>query len=150
LDVGRWFGPDFADERAPALSDAIDLARGRIQLNIELKLYGDDRGLAREVGRILRETQFEDDCIVTSFHQPALRELRSSNPSVRSGPIIAAAVGDVTRLEGEVLSIRADWLTDTVLRSARRRGQEVHVWTVNDERQMVRLMMRGVDNILTS
>ncbi len=150
LDVGRWFNSDFAGELAPTLTDVIDLARGRIRLNIELKIYGDDRGLARHVGQILRETQFEHECIVTSFHQPALRELRGSNPAVRTGPIIAAAVGDITRLEGEVLSVRADWLTDSVLRSARRRGQEVHVWTVNDERQMVRLMMRGVDNILTS
>ena len=77
-------------------------------------------------------------------------EVRRSNSDVRTGVIIATAVGDVTRLEGEVLSVRADWLTDPVLRSAHKRGQEVHVWTVNDERQMVRLMMRGVDNILTS
>jgi len=150
VDVGRWFSADFAGERIPTLAEAIDLARGRIKLNIELKFYGADRGLARRVSQILHEAKFEDECIVTSFNHPALLELRQGNSAVRTGVIIATAVGDVTRLEGEVLSVRADWLSENLLRSARKRGLEVHVWTVNDERQMVRLMMRGVDNILTS
>lgn len=150
LEVGSWFSPAFVAERVPTLSEAIELARGRIKLNIELKFYGDDRGLARKVSQILREATFEGDCIVTSFNQQALLDVRRANSSVRTGVIIATAVGDVTRLEGEVLSVRADWLSDSMMRSAKRRGREVHVWTVNDERQMVRLMMRGVDNILTS
>jgi len=150
LDAGSWFSSNFAEERIPTLLEIIDLSRGQIKLNIELKTSGSDPRLAREVSRILRETKFENDCIVTSFNHNALLDVRRSNPNIRTGIIIATAVGDVTRLESEVLSIRADWLTDTLLRSARRRGLEVHVWTVNDERQMVRLMMRGVDNILTS
>jgi glycerophosphoryl diester phosphodiesterase len=48
-----------------------------------------------------------------------------------------------------VLSVRAEALSDEVLREAHRRGKEVHVWTVNDARQMARLMKRGVDNIIT-
>ena len=52
-------------------------------------------------------------------------------------------------MEVEALSVRADWLSDGVLRAAHRRGQEVHVWTVNDAPQMSRLMKRGVDNVIT-
>jgi len=150
LDVGRWFGPSFVGERAPLLAEVIDLSRGRIRLNIEMKVNGSDEELARKVGQIIGEKRFEEDCIVTSFNHNALLEIRRMNSGIRTGVIIAAAVGDVTRLEGEVLSIRADWLTESILRQAHRRGQEVHVWTVNDERQMSRLMLRGVDNILTS
>jgi glycerophosphoryl diester phosphodiesterase len=55
----------------------------------------------------------------------------------------------VSRLEVEALSVRADFLSDDLLRAAHRRGREVHVWTVNDARRMTRLMKRGVDNIIT-
>jgi glycerophosphoryl diester phosphodiesterase len=36
LDAGSWFSPDFADERIATLEQALDVARGRIGLNIEL------------------------------------------------------------------------------------------------------------------
>jgi glycerophosphoryl diester phosphodiesterase len=57
---------------------------------------------------------------------------------------------DVSRLEVNVLSVRADWVTGDLLRAAHRRGQEVHVGTVNDARQMAQLIKRGVDNIITT
>jgi glycerophosphoryl diester phosphodiesterase len=38
---------------------------------------------------------------------------------------------------------------ERVQRAAHRRGQEVHVWMVNDVRRMAQLMQRGVDNIIT-
>lgn len=41
-------------------------------------------------------------------------------------------------------------LTDSLLKDAHRRGREVHVWTVNDPRQMAWQIKQGVDNILTS
>src|SRR5262249_36584827 len=43
-----------------------------------------------------------------------------------------------------------DFLSDELLRTAHRRGMEVHVWTVNDAGQMTRQIKRGVDNIITS
>jgi glycerophosphoryl diester phosphodiesterase len=52
-------------------------------------------------------------------------------------------------LEIDALSIWASGLSDEVLRDAHRLGREIHVWTVNDARQMARLIKRGVDNILT-
>jgi len=150
LDAGGWFAPAFAGERVPTLEEVIDLARGRIKLNIELKFYGPDRRLAREVARVVTERGFVADCLVTSFEHGALLDVKGFNPAIRTGLIVAAAVGDVTGLEGDALSVRADGLTDDVLRRAHRRGQEVHAWTVNDERQAVRLVKRGVDNIITS
>src|SRR5262249_17547988 len=72
------------------------------------------------------------------------------NPRLRTGLIVAHALGDVSRVEVDALSVRADFLSAELLRAARRRGREVHVWTVNDPGEMTRLMKRGVDNLLTS
>jgi glycerophosphoryl diester phosphodiesterase len=150
LDVGSWFDPAFAGEPVPTLAEVINLARGRIKLNLELKFFGLDRRLAAQVARLVREQEFESDCLVTSLDYDALLEVKRNNPRLRTGLIVAHSLGDVSRLEVEVLSIRWDWLTDDLLRAAYRRGQEVHVWTVNDPSQMARLTKRGVDNIITS
>jgi glycerophosphoryl diester phosphodiesterase len=149
LDVGSWFGPAFIGERVPTLAEVINLSRGRIKLNIELKFNGPDRRLAGEVVRLIREQSAEADCLVTTFNYDAILEMKRHDPRLRTGLIVAFALGDVSRLEVEALSVRADWLSDGVLRAAHRRGQEVHVWTVNDASQMNRLMKRGVDNVIT-
>lgn len=37
LDAGSWFSDEFSAERIPLLEDAIELVRGKMLLNIELK-----------------------------------------------------------------------------------------------------------------
>jgi glycerophosphoryl diester phosphodiesterase len=150
LDVGSWFDRSFAGERVPTLAEVIELSRGRVRLNIELKFFGPDRRLARAVTRLVRELNFESECLITSFNYDALPEVRRDSPRLRTGLIVAKSLGDVSQLEVEALSIRAGALTDRMLRAAHRQGMEVHVWTVNDAREMARLIQRGVDNILTS
>jgi glycerophosphoryl diester phosphodiesterase len=149
LDVGSGFAPEFAGERVPTLAEVIDLCRGKIRLNIELKFFGPDRRLAEAVADIVREQDFESECLITSLNYDALLEVKRHNPHLRTGLIVAHALGDLSRLEVDALSVRADFLSDELLRAAHRLGQEVHVWTVDDAGQMIRLMKRGVDNIIT-
>jgi glycerophosphoryl diester phosphodiesterase len=149
LEVGSWFDSSFAGEPVPTLAEVIGLCRGRIKLNIELKFYGPDRRLAGEVARLVREQDFESDSLVTSMNYDALPEAKRVNPHLRTGLIVAFALGDVSRLEVEALSVRADWLSDELLYAAHRHGQEVHVWTVNEAGPMARLIKRGADNIIT-
>ena len=37
LDAGAWRGPEFAGEAIPSLVEVLDLTRGRVPLNIDLK-----------------------------------------------------------------------------------------------------------------
>jgi glycerophosphoryl diester phosphodiesterase len=150
LDVGSWFDRGFAGERVPTLEQVIRLARGRIKLNIELKFFGPDRRLAREVVRIVREQNFESACLITSFNYDALLEVKRHGPHLRTGLVVAHSLGDVSRLEVDALSVRADYLSDGLIRAAHRLGREVHVWTVNDPGDMTRLIKRGADNLITS
>jgi len=150
LDVGSWFDPAFAGERVPTLTEVIDMCRGKIRLNIELKFFGPDRRLVKEVVDIVRQQQFESDCLITSLNYDALVEVKKREPRLRTGVIVAHALGDINLLEVDALSVRADFLTDQLMHSAHRDGKEVHVWTVNEARQMFALMKRGVDNIITS
>lgn len=150
LDVGSWFDPAFAGERVPTLVEVIRLARGRIRMNVELKFFGPDRRLAEAVAGIVRDEHFESECLVTSFEYDALEEVKRRVPGVRTGLIVAHALGDISRLDVDVFNVRADHLSDDLIREAHRRGRQVHVWTVNDPGEMIRFMKRGVDNILTS
>lgn len=151
LDVGAKFDPKFAGERLPTLKEAIDLARGKIKLNIELKYYGQgDPRLASDVARLLREEKLDKDCFVASLNYASLEEARNEWPALRTAAIVSARVGDPTRLDVDYLSMNAKLVNLRLLRAAHRRGKQVLVWTIDDPRLATRLMDLGVDNVITN
>jgi glycerophosphoryl diester phosphodiesterase len=150
LDVGSWFAPAFAGERVPTLVEVIQLCRGKIRLNIEIKVFSPPQLLIQKVADIVREQNFESECLITSLDADTLRQVQQINPRLKTGLTVAQALGNIHRLEFDALSVRADFLTDDTLRAAHALGREVHVWTVNDPRQMFTVIKRGVDNIITS
>ena len=128
----------------------IALARGKIKVQIELKFYGKDRKLAGDVARLVERERFESQCVVSSLNYDALLEARRVNPRLSTAAIVTVAIGDIDRLEVDALSVNARKLTNRLIRAARARNKDVYAWTVDDPRQMVTLMERGVSNIVTN
>ena len=60
-----------------------------------------------------------------------------------------STIGEPDRRDYDILSIRASALTPEQVVRAHRLGYEVHAWTVNDRREMSRLIDMGVDVIIT-
>lgn len=54
-DAGSWYGPAFRNEPLPTLSDALEFARGRIGVYIEIKDSADDSELELRVARLAEE-----------------------------------------------------------------------------------------------
>jgi glycerophosphoryl diester phosphodiesterase len=149
IDVGRRFSPDFAGEHVPLLASVIDLVRGRMRLNIELKYNGPDPGLAAAVVEVLRSRDFLDQVVITSLSAAALKQVKAIEPRLRTGLIVTADVGDVVRADADFLSLNSARATTAVLRRAHADGKQVHVWTVNRAEVMLRMIERGVDNLIT-
>jgi glycerophosphoryl diester phosphodiesterase len=149
LDVGSWFAPEFKGESIPTLQQLIDLADDKIKLNIELKFNGHDERLVERVVEIIADNRFEDRCVVSSLDYGALLQVKRLNGALPVGHIVSVAVGDVTKLQADFLSVETKQVTETLLRSARKEGMGVHVWTVNDPNTMVSMIEKGVQNIIT-
>jgi len=149
LDFGSWFSPEFAGERIPTLIEAIELADQRIGLNIEIKLNGHERNLVESVVRIIEETGFESQCIVTSLSRGALDEVERLNPRLGRGYIVYQTMGRIERIDTGHVMLEATLATPLALMAAHDAGKEVHVWTVNDATRMSFMIDRGVDGILT-
>lgn len=149
LDAGSWFSDAFADERIPTLAQTIDLAKDQIRLNIELKYNGHDQDLAGRVARLVKIRTFEDRCIITSLDYKGLMAVRAIDADLRLGLIVTVAMGDVSKLQVDLLSVNREQATPAQVRTNRSAGLETHVWTVNDREDMVRMIERGVDNVIT-
>ncbi len=150
LDLGRRSGPEFAGERIPTLAEVIALARGQIKLQIELKYYGKDRGLARKVAELIGRERFEDQCEVTSLDHDGLMKAKQANPRLKVVALVTYALGDPGRLDVDGLSVNTEVLTDRLVRATKRRGLALYAWTVEDPRAMVRLIERGVGGLVTN
>jgi glycerophosphoryl diester phosphodiesterase len=149
IDIGSWFSHHFGNERISTLEEAIDFARGRIKLNIELKYNRPDPGLANEVVRIIREKGFLAECVVSSLDSQALKSLKERLPEVKAGLIVFRALGNLSQTEWDFVSIHAGRATRSLVKNAHRSGKEVHVWTVNDFHNALSMIELGVDNIIT-
>ncbi len=149
LDVGEWFSEKFKGEPLPTLDEVIDLVRGKMKLNIELKFGPDRKGLNHGVGDLIQEKKYASECVVTSLDYEGLKEFKALAPEVLTGLIVTSAVGDISRAEVDFLSLNASQVNRSMLSAAEAQGKEVHVWTVNDPVQMQIMIDLGVDNILT-
>ncbi len=149
IDIGSRFAPTFAGEPPPLLGEVIDLVRGRMGLNIELKYNVPDAELAAAVVTLLRRENFLDRAVITSLDYEALKQVKRLEPRLRTGHIVTAAVGDIVRTEADFISMNAARVTARLLRRAHDAGKEVHVWTVNAPEAMLRMIELGVDNIIT-
>jgi glycerophosphoryl diester phosphodiesterase len=107
IDVGSWFSPEFSSERIPTLQEIIDLSRGRIKLNIELKYTWPDPTLMSKVVDIIRQNDFSSDCVVSSLNFSAVTEIKRSIPELITGFIVFKAAGNLSRLEADFFSISA-------------------------------------------
>ena len=149
IDAGSWFSPEFEGERIPSLAEVIAEARGRIKLNIELKSEDDHRRLAREVVETVRREGFHSQCVITSLDYEGLLEVKRLDTELKTGFIAARAVGNITDLDADFLSVNSVLVNTELLTAAKRARKDIHVWTVNDPRQMSAMIDRGVKNIIT-
>jgi glycerophosphoryl diester phosphodiesterase len=149
IDFGSWFAPEFRDERIPTLQEAIDLARGRIKLNIELKFTWSDPTLVEKVGNIIRQNGFSSDCVVSSLNFKAVTQIKQAFSELPTGFIVFKAAGNLARMEADFMSINAAKATPRLVRRLHHHGRAVHVWTVNDFNNVISMLEVGVDNIIT-
>jgi glycerophosphoryl diester phosphodiesterase len=149
IDIGRKRDATFAGEHPPTLEEVIDVVRGRMKINIELKYNVPDPELVPAVIDLLRREDFLDQVVITSLDYAALKQVESIEPRLVTGHIVTAAIGNVVRTEADFVSLNAARATPSLVRRAHAAGKDVHVWTVNQPEVMLRMIERGVDNIIT-
>jgi glycerophosphoryl diester phosphodiesterase len=87
FDAGSWKDPFYAGERIPTLEEALDLAEGRGELNLEIKVNGRSASSIRRLIAIAVEKiearRAGDRVIFSSFDFEALQEVRRIDPDLR-------------------------------------------------------------------
>ena len=155
IDVG--FGEGF-----PTLVEALEAFPGA-KFNIDLKVPE----VIDPFVDVVSQMNAHDRLLVASFDEASRARAVSKLPGVvssaTSGHIIEGRLRSWLGLSGatwtmppEIRALQvppAHWgmalVTPSLVRMAHQKGLEVHVWTINDARDMERLLEMGVDGIVT-
>ncbi|MGL5223450.1 MAG: glycerophosphodiester phosphodiesterase, partial [Plesiomonas shigelloides] len=148
-DAGAWHSEAFRGEPVPTLRQMLDEARGRIGLNIELKYNRPDPTLAAAVVAMLQKEGMTQQVVITSLEAKAIEEVRKLDPSIRTGLIVTQSIGDPIKADTQFLAVNQSVANEKFIARAHKGGKQVHVWTVNNPRQMIRMLALGADVLIT-
>ena len=90
LDAGSWFDPRFADERLPTLDQVLELAYGKIMVNIEIKPEAVESepppdAVERQVVDRVRRHGMRDAVLISSFAWPVLQRIHDIDATIALG-----------------------------------------------------------------
>ncbi|KGE16455.1 glycerophosphodiester phosphodiesterase [Paenibacillus wynnii] len=144
LDAGSWKGRAFRGEKMPSLEEVLDLSKGRLHLNIELKTVGNVYpGIEKAVINLISSKGMRDEVVLTSFEAGALQRVKEVDPRVSTGLIFDSRSGDPARLVHELgcsfLSISFERLNPNLAKLLTEQGVKVMAWTVDKAKEMRRL-----------
>ena len=157
LDAGSWFAPQFAGEKVPTLGEVLDTTKGQILLNVEIKTEAVDRGISDKVAAAIKERGMTDQVIVSSFSPTALEQMHAVAPEIRTAVLYNKElqrgqdpVEIVSGLGASAFNIRGSRLKAKMLRSCRKHGIPVGVYTVDKPKKMRRWVKKEIAAIFTN
>lgn len=150
MEVGSHFNPVFEGEKIPTLQEVIEACRGKIRLNIEIKSNKHNQDIVEKVVDLIRQEQYETNCIVTSMDYKFLKQIKELYPEVVTGYTLNMEYGEIEKLEAvDVYSIKYTYLTRELVDRIHTMGRQVYAWTANSRRAIRWAIDTGVDNIIT-
>lgn len=144
--------------RVPELLEVLELCRGRIKLDIELK----ESGYEKRVVSMVKEMYGYGEFSIKSFKDRVSYNVKSVDSRVRTGLLVGRKNASFGERLNEYFPKRrmkacgADFIspnyilcTRAFIHRMKKDGILVYAWTVNDEKVMNRLIGKGVDAIIT-
>jgi glycerophosphoryl diester phosphodiesterase len=149
IDVGSWFDPKFIDQRVPTLAEVLEASKNKARVIIELKYYGHDRQLEQRVVDIVEATEMTPNIAIMSLEYSGIRKIRALRPTWTIGLLSATAIGDLTKFDTDFLAASEGMVNSRFVRDAHDAGKQVFVWTINDPISLLRMIVYGVDGVIT-
>ena len=155
LDAGSYAGAAFTGERIPTLEETLVEVGDKLLVDIELKYPTlETTRLEAQVIEVIRRRGMQKRVWLSSFKPYALHTARRWGPEIPCGllygPLSLTSLLLAPITPHEALHPYAGLVGERLMWWARRRGQRVIAWTVDDPDQARQLAAWGVDAIITN
>ena len=144
-DAGGRRGAAFRGERVPTLEEVLDVARGRLLVDIELKVTA----IESQVVEMLARAGMTARALITSFLEDALIAMRELDRGVALGLLQQwPDTSRVTDLGTDVYLPHVRALSAEMVQFCRTRGVRVIPWTVRSEEDARVALRHGADGLI--
>ncbi|MBJ7932038.1 MULTISPECIES: glycerophosphoryl diester phosphodiesterase membrane domain-containing protein [Bacillus cereus group] len=131
------------------LDEIIKLAKGKIKLNIEVKLHGGEKDFVNKVLKAIKDNEFEKQCVIQTLHYPLIKEFKRANSDIRVGYILYASRANLKNVKADFYVAEEYMLNKKLVKEARKLNKPIYVWTVNDMESLKAYYKLNVDGIIT-
>lgn len=155
LDIGQWRKKSCRGERILTLEEALEVFAGRVDLCLEIKSFPESPpGIELKILFILSHYDYLDRTILSSFDYRCLARVRELAPDTALGVICGSGtqedpIAAARRLDAKSIHVQKSLATRNFLNLAWEEGLDVHVWTVNEVREMEAFLALGVQGIIS-
>ncbi len=133
----------------PTAEEMLDVIKGREKLFLELKGITADRKMVDDLVQIIREKDCVDDVILISLKYSVIDYAKTHYPEFETGVLIFGGIGDVSRLNCDMIIMEEEMASDSRIRQIHANGKRAFVWTVNTEAGLYRALRSECDGIIT-
>lgn len=140
LDAGKG-------EKVPTLEEALNLTRGKVILQIELKVAE----ATEPTIELIEGSGAEREVVITSFIHSLLKKVHCLNPDIRTGALFFDVREDIFERAidacAEAIHVYYRNITPKLVEDAHKRGLKVVAWNPDEVGDMKRMISLGVDAI---
>jgi glycerophosphoryl diester phosphodiesterase len=138
-------------EQIPTLDELIQIAKGKIGLQLEIKAPG----MAQKIVDKLRSANLIESTIVSSFNHNELLEIQKVEPSLKLAALVLRMRKGKTlqkALDNDFSYIHPEFrfIKKPSIDAAHEKNIKVNAWTVNTRSNMKKLIEIGIDGIITN
>lgn len=150
IDIGKLFDESYEGETLATLGDILDIADDAgTRVIIDVKAETDEDIYASEITRLVEEHDMEDLASVQSFNPTFLKLMREENPDIDLGQILFLYAGNLSGMDVDFYTVRETMVTKRFVKQARQQNRRIWVWTVNNTRNIKKVLSYDIDGIIT-
>lgn len=149
---------EYENAKVPTLEEVIEVFGHDANYYIETKSPDEYSGMEEKLLEIINHYEIQDKVIIQSFSEESLRKIHNLNINIPLVQLLSYKKAvQLTELEIKRyktycigLGMNYKYIDSTYVKKIKKHGLEVHPFTVDNEQDMKRLLLWGVDGIFTN
>lgn len=149
LSLHNRLMPSQLAQPVATIEEALDTAKNKIGLFIELKGRSADRQMVDDLVRLIKQRRMIDQTVLLSTKYPLIKYIEERYPEIQTGYLYYFAVGGTADLVSDYLIMEELQATPAKVAEIQAKGKKAIVWTVNRPASIDHFLRLRVDGIIT-
>lgn len=156
LSAGNWYANDYSNEKIPTLDELFELVKDEnTWLNLEIKKrFSVNLKLDKLLVNKINEYGMQDRVVVSSFNHYSVAKVNKMDNKLKTGILYSKNIYKpwiyANKIKATSLHPHKDLVSNQVITGAHNKNIKVYPYTVDDKEEMIKLINKGVDGLITN